>query len=251
MAHRLEVRDFKSSVQTKEGPKEILKGVNFEALSGEIHVLMGPNGSGKSTLAYSLMDHPDYFTSGSVKLDGKEMDLMTPEERAKEGLFLGMQYPVEVPGVPLTNFLRTSLKALKGEAPALRSWPAILKGYMERLKIDPQFAYRNVNEGFSGGEKKRAEILQLEVLKPKFAILDEIDSGLDVDALKIVSEGICRSHEEGCGIILITHYARILKYVKPDFVHLFYKGRIAMSGGKDLAYRIEEEGYDDILGSLL
>ncbi|MBO6003356.1 MAG: Fe-S cluster assembly ATPase SufC [Aeriscardovia sp.] len=250
MAHRLEIKDFRSSVATKEGPKEILKGVNLEASSDEIHVLMGPNGSGKSTLAYSLMAHPDYATSGSVRLDGTELELLTPDERAKEGLFLGMQYPVEVPGVPLANFLRTSLKALKGEAPSIRSWPSILKGYMERLKMDPQFAFRNVNEGFSGGEKKRAEILQLEVLKPKFAILDEIDSGLDVDALRIVSEGICRSHEEGCGIILITHYARILKYVHPDFVHLFYKGKIAMSGGKDLADRIEEEGYDGLIGTL-
>lgn len=247
MAHRLEVSNFKSSVQTKEGPKEILNGVDFTALSTEIHVFMGPNGSGKSTLACSLMNHPDYSTSGSIKLDGKEMDPMTSDERAREGLFLGMQYPVEVPGVPLSNFLRTALRAIKGEAPSLKSWPAILKGYMEGLKIDPRFAYRKVNEGFSGGEKKRAEILQLEVLKPKFAILDEIDSGLDVDALKIVSEGICRSHEEGCGIILITHYARILKYVKPDFVHLFYKGHIALSGGENLAYEIEERGYNSVL----
>lgn len=247
MAHSLEVDSFKSSVQTKEGVKEILTGVDFKALSTETHVFMGPNGSGKSTLACSLMNHPDYSTSGSVKLDGKEMDLMTCDERAREGLFLGMQYPVEVPGVSFSNFLRTALKAIKGEAPSLRSWPSILKEYMERLKIDPQFANRNVNEGFSGGEKKKAEILQLEILKPKFAILDEIDSGLDVDALKVVSEGICRSHEEGCGIILITHYARILKYVKPDFVHLFYKGRIALSGGEDLAYRIEEDGYNSVL----
>lgn len=245
--HELRARAFKSSIETEKGPKEIVRGVDFEAKSDEIHVFMGPNGSGKSTFACSLMGHPDYLTKGRLELDGVCLDCLAPEERAKEGLFLGMQYPAEIPGVPYAGFLRTALEETKGRAPSLREWPKFLEAKAEEAGMDPKFIFRNVNEGFSGGEKKMAETFQLSVLEPKFAVLDEIDSGLDVDALRKVGTQICRSHEKGCGIILITHYARILQYVRPDFVHLFHNGKIALSGGADLAGRVEEEGYVRLL----
>ncbi|HWK92324.1 MAG TPA: Fe-S cluster assembly ATPase SufC [Luteimicrobium sp.] len=245
----LEIRDLHVSVETKEGPKAILRGVDLTIGSGEIHAVMGPNGSGKSTLAYSLAGHPKYqVTSGTVTLDGEDVLAMTVDERARAGLFLAMQYPVEVPGVSVSNFLRTAKTAIDGEAPALRTWVKDVKSAMANLRMDPAFAERSVNEGFSGGEKKRHEILQLELLKPRFAVLDETDSGLDVDALRIVSEGVNRAHEAtDLGVLLITHYTRILRYIKPDFVHVFVDGRVAEEGGPELAERLENEGYDRFL----
>src|SRR6266540_123503 len=242
----LEIRDLHVSVDTENGPKEILRGVDLTIESGQTHAIMGPNGSGKSTLAYSVAGHPKYkITSGTVKLDGQDVLAMTVDERARAGLFLAMQYPVEVPGVSVSNFLRTAATAVRGEAPKLRTWVKEVKEAMERLAIDPAFAERNVNEGFSGGEKKRHEILQLELLKPKIAILDETDSGLDIDAVKIVSEGVNRVRETGeVGTLLITHYTRILRYIKPDYVHVFSAGRIVESGGAELADKLEDEGYE-------
>jgi len=245
----LEIRDLHVSVETKEGPKQILRGVDLTVSAGEVHAIMGPNGSGKSTLAYSLAGHPKYqITSGTVTLDGKDVLAMTVDERARAGMFLAMQYPVEVPGVSVSNFLRTAKTALDGQAPPLRHWIKDVKVAMERLRMDPEFAERNVNEGFSGGEKKRHEILQMELLAPKIAILDETDSGLDVDALRIVSEGVNRVAADGdVGVLLITHYTRILRYIEPDFVHVFVDGRIAEEGGPELADRLEAEGYDRFL----
>ena len=245
----LEVKDLHVSVETEQGTKQILKGVNLTIKQGEIHAVMGPNGSGKSTLAYSIAGHPKYHVeSGSVTLDGAEVLTMSVDERARAGIFLAMQYPVEIPGVRMADFLRTAKTALDGEAPPLRPWIKEVGEAMKGLRMDKAFAERNVNEGFSGGEKKRHEILQLELLKPKFAILDETDSGLDVDALKIVSEGVNRAHAANdLGVLLITHYTRILRYIKPDFVHVFVDGRVAEEGGPELAERLENEGYDRFL----
>ncbi|NDE88751.1 MAG: Fe-S cluster assembly ATPase SufC [Micrococcales bacterium] len=242
----LVIRDLWVTVETDQGTKEILKGVNLTIKSGEIHAIMGPNGSGKSTLAYSIAGHPKYtVTKGEVLLDGEAVLEMTVDERARAGIFLAMQYPVEIPGVSVSNFLRTAKAAIDGEAPALRTWIKDVKGAMESLRMDPSFSERNVNEGFSGGEKKRNEILQMELLKPKYAVLDETDSGLDVDALKIVSEGVNRIHAaNNMGVLLITHYTRILNYIKPDFVHVFVDGKVAEEGGPELAERLEAEGYD-------
>ena len=236
----LEIRDLHVSVDTEDGPKEILKGVDLTIRSGETHAIMGPNGSGKSTLAYSIAGHPKYtVTSGSVTLDGEDVLEMSVDERARAGLFLAMQYPVEVPGVTVSNFLRTAKTAVDGQAPKLRTWVKEVRGAMDDLRMDPAFAERNVNEGFSGGEKKRHEILQLELLKPKFAVLDETDSGLDVDALRVVSEGVNRAKATtDAGVLLITHYTRILTYIRPDFVHVFVDGRIAEEGGPELADRL-------------
>lgn len=247
----LEIRDLHVSVETKEGPKPILRGVDLTIASGETHAIMGPNGSGKSTLASALAGHPKYtVTSGTATLDGEDLLEMTVDQRARAGLFLAMQYPVEVSGVSVANFLRTAKTAISGEAPALRTWGKEVKGAMENLRMDPAFAERSVNEGFSGGEKKRHEILQMELFKPRFAILDETDSGLDVDALRIVSEGVNRAKEQtDIGILLITHYTRILRYIKPDFVHVFVDGKIAEEGGPELADRLEEEGYDKYVGA--
>jgi Fe-S cluster assembly ATP-binding protein len=241
----LEIRDLHVTVEADGGTKEILRGVNLTVSSGETHALMGPNGSGKSTLAYAIAGHPKYTISGgSVTLDGHDVLGMSVDERARAGLFLAMQHPVEVPGVSVSNFLRTSATAIRGEAPKLRLWLKEMKGAMERLQIDPSFAQRNVNEGFSGGERKRSEILQLELLAPKMAILDETDSGLDVDALRVVSEGINRVRESGdTGVLLITHFTRILRYVRPDQVHVFVDGRIVAQGGPELADTIESDGY--------
>ncbi len=242
----LEIKDLHVSITTEQGTKQILKGVSLTINTGESHAIMGPNGSGKSTLASTIAGHPRYTVdSGSITLDGEDVLEMSVDQRARAGLFLAMQYPVEVPGVTMTNFLRTAKTALDGEAPSLRHWTKDVKAAMGELRIDSDFAQRNVNEGFSGGEKKRVEILQLELFKPKFAILDETDSGLDVDALKVVSEGVNRVHSQGqMGTVLITHYTRILRYIKPDFVHVFIDGRIAEQGGPELAERLEEEGYD-------
>jgi len=241
----LVIRGLHVSVETEDGPKEILKGVDLTVNSGEIHAIMGPNGSGKSTLAYSIAGHPKYqVTSGSVHLDGIDVLEMTVDERARAGLFLAMQYPVEVPGVSVSNFLRTAATAIRGEAPKLRTWVGEVKAAMTALSMDPAFSERNVNEGFSGGEKKRHEILQMELLKPKMAILDETDSGLDVDALRVVSEGVNRIAANGdLGVLLITHYTRILRHITPDFVHVFSAGRIVEQGGSELADRLEAQGY--------
>jgi Fe-S cluster assembly ATP-binding protein len=237
----LEIHDLHVSVEDIE----ILKGVDLVVRSGETHALIGPNGSGKSTLAYSIAGHPKYtVTSGTVTLDGEDVLSMTVDERARAGLFLAMQYPVEVPGVSTTNFLRTAATAVRGEAPKLRTWVKEVNEAMAGLKIDPSFSERSVNEGFSGGEKKRYEILQLALLKPKIAVLDETDSGLDVDALRTVSDGVNQARESSdLGLLLITHYPRILQYVRPDVVHVFYLGRIVETGGPELADRIESEGY--------
>jgi len=245
----LEIKNLHVSVNTESGPKEILRGVDLIIRSGETHAIMGPNGSGKSTLAYSIAGHPKYeITDGEILLDGENVLEMSPDERARAGLFLAMQYPVEIPGISVGNFLRTAKTAISGEAPALRPWIKEVKEAMTSLRMDSAFTERNVNEGFSGGEKKRHEILQMELLKPKFAVLDETDSGLDVDALKIVSEGVNRAQSaQNMGVLLITHYTRILKYIKPDFVHVFVAGKVAEEGGPELADRLEAEGYDRYL----
>jgi Fe-S cluster assembly ATP-binding protein len=237
---KLEIRDLHVSVEDTE----ILKGVELTVESGQTHAIMGPNGSGKSTLAYSIAGHPKYtVSSGQVLLDGEDVLAMPVDQRARAGLFLAMQYPVEVPGVSVSNFLRTAATAIRGEAPKLRTWVKEVNTAMSDLEMDRSFAERNVNEGFSGGEKKRHEILQMALLKPKIAILDETDSGLDVDALRTVSEGVNRVRETGIGTLLITHYTRILRYIKPDFVHVFFDGRIVESGGAELADELEANGY--------
>ena len=244
---KLEIRGLQVVVNTEQGQKEILRGVDLTVNSGETHAIMGPNGSGKSTLAYSIAGHPKYeITGGKVHLDGQDILEMSVDERAKAGLFLAMQYPVEVPGVSVSNFLRTAATALRGEAPNVRKWVGEVKDAMAALKMDASFAERSVNEGFSGGEKKRHEIMQLELLKPKIAILDETDSGLDVDALRVVSEGVNRAKAaNNLGVLLITHYTRILRYIKPDFVHVFANGRIVEEGGPELAEKLEEQGYEE------
>ena len=245
----LDIKDLHVSVETEQGAKQILRGVDLSVKDGETHAIMGPNGSGKSTLAYTIAGHPKYHVEGgSVTLDGVDLLSLTVDARARAGLFLAMQYPVESPGIAVSNFLRTAKTALDGEAPAIRGWIKEIKASMKNLRMDPSFAERSVNEGFSGGEKKRHEILQLEVLKPHFAILDETDSGLDVDALKIVSEGVNRAKANtGLGILLITHYTRILRYIRPDFVHVFVNGRVAERGGPELADKLEDQGYDRYL----
>jgi Fe-S cluster assembly ATP-binding protein len=248
----LEIRDLHVDVTESAGvSREILRGVDLRVGDGETHAIMGPNGSGKSTLAYALAGHPKYtITSGSVTLDGEDVLAMTVDARARAGLFLAMQYPVEVPGVSVSNFLRTAVTAVRGEAPKLRTFVKEMNGAMNDLAMDGKFAERSLNEGFSGGEKKRHEILQLELLDPKIAILDETDSGLDVDALKIVSEGINRFRAKpGHGVLLITHYTRILRYVRPDFVHVFVAGRIVEEGGPELAEVLENEGYERFTGA--
>src|ERR1700709_577882 len=240
----LEVKDLHASVISAEGGAdiEIVEGVCLPVKSGETHAVMGPNGSGKSTLSYAIAGHPKYVvTSGSITLDGANVLDMSIDERARAGLFLAMQYPIEVPGVSMSNFLRTAATAVRGEAPKLRHWVKEVKGAMSDLDIDESFAERSVNEGFSGGEKKRHEVLQMSLLRPRFAILDETDSGLDVDALRLVSEGVNRVREAGdIGTLLITHYTRILRYITPDFVHVMAGGRIVDSGGAELAQVLED-----------
>jgi Fe-S cluster assembly ATP-binding protein len=247
----LEIKDLHVQVNTEDGPKEILKGVTLTINDGETHAIMGPNGSGKSTLAYSIAGHPRYeITKGTVLLDGEDVLAMTVDERARAGLFLAMQYPVEVPGVSVANFLRTAKTAIDGEAPKLRTWVKDVNAVMERMNLDASFSQRSVNEGFSGGEKKRHEIAQLDLLDPKVAVLDETDSGLDIDALKVVSEGVNRFRErDDKGVLLITHYTRILRYIKPDFVHVFVDGRVADEGGPELADELEANGYEKYLNA--
>jgi Fe-S cluster assembly ATP-binding protein len=242
----LEIKDLHVSVKTDDEDKEILKGVTLTIRDGETHAIMGPNGSGKSTLAYSIAGHPKYtVASGTVTLDGQDVLAMTVDERARAGLFLAMQYPVEVPGVSVSNFLRTAKTAIDGEAPKLRTWVKDVNTALQQLDLDPTFGTRSVNEGFSGGEKKRHEIAQLELLNPRIAVLDETDSGLDIDALKVVADGVNRFRsQESKGVLLITHYTRILRYIEPDYVHVFVAGRIAEQGGPELADALEAEGYD-------
>lgn len=247
----LVISDLHVNVATEDGPKQILKGVNLTINPGEVHAIMGPNGSGKSTLAYSLAGHPKYeITSGSVTLDGVELTELSVDERARAGLFLAMQYPVEVPGVSVSNFLRTAKTALDGEAPNVRTWVKSVNAAMSDLGLDSSFAGRSLNEGFSGGEKKRAEIVQLQLLNPKYAILDETDSGLDIDALRVVADGVNRYTSQGDrGVLLITHYTRILNYIKPDFVHVYVDGRVITEGGAELAEKLEESGYDEYIAA--
>ena len=246
----LEIRDLHVSVEEAAGTqREILRGVDLDVNAGETHAIMGPNGSGKSTLAYAIAGHPKYHvTQGSVTLDGEDVLSMSVDQRARAGLFLAMQYPVEVPGVSVSNFLRTAVTAVRGEAPKLRDFMKNMRAAMSALSIDPAFAERNLNEGFSGGEKKRHEVLQMELLNPTIAVLDETDSGLDIDALKVVSEGINRFRADPShGVLLITHYTRILRYVQPDFVHVFVAGRIVRQGGPELADELERDGYEKFI----
>ncbi len=248
----LEIRDLHVSVADAAGAsREILRGVDLTVAAGQTHAIMGPNGSGKSTLAYAIAGHPKYqVTSGSITLGGEDVVSMSVDARARAGLFLAMQYPVEVPGVSVSNFLRTAVTAVRGEAPKLRTFLKDMNAAMDALAIDSAFAQRNLNEGFSGGEKKRHEILQLEMLEPKIAVLDETDSGLDVDALRIVSEGINRFRSRpDSGVLLITHYQRILRYVRPDFVHVFVGGRVVAEGGPELAETLESEGYERFIAA--
>jgi len=241
---RLEIRDLHVSVEGTE----ILKGVDLTVNQGEIHALMGPNGSGKSTLANTMLGHPKYkVTKGDILVDGESVVAFTPDKRAKKGLFLAFQYPVAVPGVTMFSFLRAAYNAVhsdgKNPPPTIFEFKETLAERMKLLEIDESFMNRYLNEGFSGGEKKRAEILQLAMLKPKFAVLDETDSGLDIDALRIVAEGVSKIASSDLGILVITHYQRILKYIRPTFVHVLYDGRITASGGQELSIKLEEKGY--------
>lgn len=231
---------------TIEG-KEILKGVTLNIKGGEVHAVMGPNGTGKSTLASALMGHPKYeVTEGAVTLNGEDVLEMEVDERARAGMFLAMQYPSEISGVTNSDFLRSAINARReeGDEISLIKFIRQMEGKMKELEMNPEFAHRYLNEGFSGGEKKRNEILQMMLLDPRLVILDEVDSGLDIDALRIVAEGINASRSEDRGFLIITHYQRLLNYVKPDFVHVMMQGRIVKSGGPELAERLEAEGYD-------
>jgi len=237
----LQIEDLTVEVEDSE----ILHGLNLSVAKGEIHALMGPNGSGKSTLAYAVAGHPAYrITGGSIRIDGTDVVELTPDERAQLGLFLAMQYPTEIPGVSLTNFLRTSMNAVREQDIPVRQFMTDLRAQFELLDMDPAFMQRNVNDGFSGGEKKRFEILQMAMLEPRYAILDETDSGLDIDALKVVSEGVNRMRGPDLGVLLITHYTRILRYITPDRVHVMFGGRIVESGGPELAEELETHGYE-------
>ena len=244
---QLEIKDLHVSIEDKE----ILKGLSLTLNQGEIHAIMGPNGTGKSTLAYTLMGHPSYtVTSGEVLMDGKNVLEMEPDERSRAGMFLAFQYPVAIPGVTVANFLRSAINARRrAENPEDKGMPIpefrkMLKERMSMLKMDQAFAGRYLNDGFSGGEKKRAEILQMATLKPRFAILDETDSGLDIDALRVVSEGVNALAGPELGVLVITHYQRLLNYIKPNFVHVMLDGRIVESGGADLALHLEDQGYE-------
>jgi len=247
MPSLLEIQDLRVNI----GDKLLLKGVNLIIRQGEVHALMGPNGTGKSTLAYTLMGHPGYaVTGGKILLDGSDIISRPPEERSRLGMFLAFQYPVAIPGVSVANFLRSAINARRRAAdPQDKGIPIpefrkMLKSKLELLQIPTEFAGRYLNEGFSGGEKKRVEVLQLAVLTPRFAILDETDSGLDIDALRIVAGGVDAISGPDLGVLVITHYQRILNYIKPQFVHVMFDGRIVESGGADLAERLEREGYD-------
>lgn len=243
----LEIRNLHVRIEDKE----ILKGVDLRVKQGEVHALMGPNGTGKSTLAYALMGHPNYeITEGEILFKGQNLVEMAPDERAHLGLFLAFQYPVSIPGVTVANFLRSAINAKRrAEDPedkgiSIPEFRRMLTQKMDLLKMDKSFAGRYLNEGFSGGEKKRAEVLQMAALQPEIAIMDETDSGLDIDALRIVSEGVNALRGPEMGVLLITHYQRILNYIKPDFVHIMLDGRVAESGGPELALQLEEQGYD-------
>ncbi|MPZ72958.1 MAG: Fe-S cluster assembly ATPase SufC [Nitriliruptorales bacterium] len=239
----LEIKDLTVEVEGKE----ILKGLDLSVAKGETHALMGPNGSGKSTLAYAIMGHPAYtITGGQVLLKGMDVGALAPEERARAGLFLAMQYPTEIPGVSLTNFLRTAVNAVSDEDVPVRQFMTRLREDMKALEMDEKFLQRSVNEGFSGGEKKRFEILQMALLKPEIAVLDETDSGLDVDALRIVSAGVNRMRGPDIGVLIITHYTRILNYITPDQVHVMVDGRVVESGGPELAEQLEAKGYEHL-----
>src|SRR5919199_4994260 len=248
----LEIVDLHVKVEGRE----ILKGVSLGINKGEVHAVMGPNGSGKSTLSHTLMGHPNYqVTGGQVLFKGKNILTLQPEERAKLGLFLALQYPVVVPGITMSNFLRTAINAKRGydgkdrsKAISPREFRALLKEPMQTLRMDDSFLSRYINEGFSGGEKKRAEILQMAVLKPEIAVLDETDSGLDIDSIKFVSEAINRMRGPQLGVLIITHYTRILKFIKPDFVHVLVDGRIVLSGGSEVGDRLEQRGYAEWVG---
>ena len=245
---KLEIKDLHASVEGKE----ILKGVNLAINQGEIHALMGPNGSGKSTLAYALMGHPKYhITSGQVLIDGESIVGLTPDKRVKRGLFLAFQYPVAVQGVSMFSFLRAAYNNSRppgSEPPTIFEFREVVAEKLKMLNMDEAFLNRYLNEGFSGGEKKRAEILQMALMQPRFAVLDETDSGLDIDALRIVAEGINKVSGTQTGTVLITHYQRILKYVKPQFVHVMFQGKIIQSGGEELSRLLEEKGYTWIQG---
>jgi len=253
MSASLEIKDLHVSV----GGKEIIQGITLTIKAGEKHALMGPNGSGKSTLSNSLMGHPAYMIlSGDIVLNGESILKMPADERSRKGLFLAFQYPVAIPGVSVANFLRSAIKARvpsgvkDGDSEAMRNFRKTLKTTMEALEIDPGFATRYLNDGFSGGEKKRLEILQMAMLAPSIAILDETDSGLDIDALRVVSDGINRACGPETGVLLITHYQRLLNYVKPDFVHVLMHGKIVKSGGPELALKLESGGYDPLAAEL-
>ncbi len=261
MASELVIKDLHVNVEGKP----ILRGVNLTIRQGEVHALMGPNGSGKSTLAYTIAGHPHYeVISGDILLDGKSVLTMAPDERAKAGLFLAFQYPTAIPGVSMANFLRQAVSAVRGyterakqsvveggsakpigsELMPMREFRKELTEKMDRLHVDTAFARRYLNDGFSGGEKKRAEILQMAMLEPKIAVLDETDSGLDIDALRVVAEGVSSLIGPNLGVLLITHYQRLLDYIKPQFVHVFYNGQIVLSGGPEMALELEANGYD-------
>jgi len=247
MTALLEIRDLRAKI----GEKEILKGVNLTINAGEIHAIMGPNGSGKSTLANVLMGNPAYeVTGGDILFKGESVLELSPDERARRGLFLAFQYPVPIPGVTLVNFLRQAVNAVRGEEVPIREFREKLFSKMEMLKVDQDFARRYVNDGFSGGEKKRAEMLQMAVLEPAMAILDETDSGLDIDALRTVAEAVNKVMNPNMGLLLITHYQRLLNYIRPHFVHVLVDGRIARSGGPELAEYLEARGYDEFLAEL-
>jgi Fe-S cluster assembly ATP-binding protein len=245
----LTIKDLHVAIQGKE----VLKGIDLEVKGGEIHAIMGPNGTGKSTLASALMGHPRYeVTGGEVTLDGEDLLAMEVDERARAGLFLAMQYPSEVSGVTNSDFLRSSMNAQRGEGNEISLMKFIreMDQKMALLEMDEKFATRYLNEGFSGGEKKRNEILQMTMLKPRMAILDEVDSGLDIDALKVVAKSVNAMRSPTFGVLIITHYQRLLNYIQPDFVHVFMQGRIVKSGGPELAERLEAEGYDWVKAEL-
>jgi len=247
MEHTLVIEDLHVSVEGKE----ILRGVNLQVPKGEVHALMGPNGSGKSTLAYTLLGHPKYeVTRGRILFKGQDVTELSPDERAKLGLFLAFQYPVAIPGVTLGNFLRMAVKAVRGDNVTPQEFRKLLREKMQVLRMDETFAQRYVNDGFSGGEKKRAEILQMALLQPEIAIMDETDSGLDIDALRTVAEGVNALRGPNLGVLLITHYKRILNYIKPDHVHILVAGRVVKSGGPELAEELEARGYEWIIKEL-
>ncbi|HVE90901.1 MAG TPA: Fe-S cluster assembly ATPase SufC [Actinomycetota bacterium] len=239
----LAIQDLHVTVEDKP----ILRGLDLEVHRGKVHAVMGPNGSGKSTMANVLLGHPAYeITSGRIEFKGEDITEMAPEERARLGLFLAFQYPVEVPGVSVSNFLRTAMGAVRGQAVPVREFMTELKATMARLGMDPDFARRNINEGFSGGEKKRNEVLQMALLRPELAVLDETDSGLDIDAIRVVSDAVNQLRSPEIGFLVITHYKRLLNYIRPDVVHVLLDGRVVKSGGPELADELEQTGYEEL-----